>query len=82
VTGRHGGVHGGARLDATGGGEHGARGRFAQAREGSRRWQGAFKATKDMVSSFLPHPLRCMRFSAKARPRRRGPVKNGGGVLR
>jgi hypothetical protein len=45
-------------------------------------WQGAFRATKDRVSSFLPYPLRCTRFSATARPRRRGPVKHGGVVLR
>jgi hypothetical protein len=82
VTGRRGGVHGGARLDAMGGGEHDARGRLVQAREGSRRRQGAFRATKDMVSSFLPYPLRCTGFSVTARPRRRGPVKHGGGVLR
>jgi hypothetical protein len=82
VTGRRGGVHGGARLDAMGGGEHGAHGRLAQAREGSRRWQGAFRATKDMVPFFLPYPLRCTRFSATARPRRCGPVKHGGGILR
>jgi pyruvate/2-oxoglutarate/acetoin dehydrogenase E1 component len=36
-----------------GGGEHGFRGRFAQWREGSRRWQGVFRATEDMVSHFL-----------------------------
>jgi hypothetical protein len=65
-----------------GGGEHGSRGRFAQEREGSRRWQGAFRVTKDMVSSFLPYPLRCTRFPATARPRRRGSIKRGGGVLR
>jgi hypothetical protein len=35
-----------------------------------------------MVSSFLPYPLRCTRFSATARPRRRDSVKHGGGVLR
>jgi hypothetical protein len=35
-----------------------------------------------MVSSFLPYPLQCTRFSATARPRRRGSVKHGGGVLR
>jgi hypothetical protein len=82
MTGRRGGVHGGAQLDAMGGGEHGARGRFAQAREGSQWWQGAFRATKDMVPFFLPYPLRCTRFSATARPRRCGPVNHGGGVLR
>jgi hypothetical protein len=65
-----------------GGGEHGARSWFTQEREGSRRWQGAFRATKDMVCSFLSYPLRCMGFSATARPRRCSPVKHGGGVLR
>jgi hypothetical protein len=38
-----------------GSGEHGSRGRPAQEREGSRRWQGTFRATKDVVSSFLPY---------------------------
>jgi hypothetical protein len=63
-------------------GEHGARGWFTQEREGSRRWQGAFRATKDMVSSFLSYSLRCTGFSATARPRRCCPVKHGGGILR
>jgi hypothetical protein len=37
-SGCRGGVHSGARLDAMGGGEHGARGRFAKVRVGSQRW--------------------------------------------
>jgi hypothetical protein len=53
VTGRHSGVHGGARLVAMGGGEHGSRGWFVQGREGSRRCQGVLRATEDMVSLFL-----------------------------
>jgi hypothetical protein len=53
ATWRRGGEHSGARLVAMGGGEHGFRGRFAQWREGSRRWQGVFRATEDMVSHFL-----------------------------
>jgi hypothetical protein len=55
-----------------GGGEHGARGRFMKVRVGSRRWQGAFRAAKDMVPFFLPYPRRCTRLSATARPRRCG----------
>jgi hypothetical protein len=41
-----------------GGGEHGSRGRFAQEREGLRRWRGVFRATEDMVSSFLGDRVR------------------------
>jgi hypothetical protein len=37
-----------------GGGEHGARGRFTKVRVGSRRWQGALRAAKDMVLISLP----------------------------
>jgi hypothetical protein len=39
-----------------GGDEHGARGRFTKVRVGSRQWQGAFRAAKDMVPFFLPCP--------------------------
>jgi hypothetical protein len=54
VTGRRSGVHGGARLDAMGGGEHNSRGRFVQGGEGSRRCaQGVLRVTEDMVSPFL-----------------------------
>jgi hypothetical protein len=35
-----------------------------------------------MVPFFLPYSRRCTRLSATARPRRCGPVKRGGGVLR
>jgi hypothetical protein len=54
VTGRRSGVHGGARLDAMGGGEHSSRSRFVPGREGSRRCaQGVLRVTEDMVSPFL-----------------------------
>jgi hypothetical protein len=39
-----------------GGGERGARGRLTKVRVGSRQWQGALTAAKDMVSFFLPYP--------------------------
>jgi hypothetical protein len=37
-----------------GGGEHGACGRFTKVRMGSRRWQGALRAAKDMVLISFP----------------------------
>jgi hypothetical protein len=74
VTGRRSRVHGEARLDAMDDGEHGTCGRFVKVRVGSRWWQGAFGATKDMVPFFLPYSRRCTRLSATARPRRCGPA--------
>jgi hypothetical protein len=56
VTGRRSGVHGGARLDAMGGGEHDARGRFAQAREGSRRVAGCVQGDQGHGVFFPPLP--------------------------
>jgi hypothetical protein len=53
-----------------GGGERGARGRLTKVRVGSRRWQGALKAAKDMVSFFLPYPRQSTGLSATAWPRR------------
>jgi hypothetical protein len=54
VAGCHSGAYSGARLVAMGGGEHGVRGRFAQAREGLRRCaQGVLRSTRDVVSPFL-----------------------------
>jgi hypothetical protein len=52
--GRRGGVYGGARLVAMGGGEHGFRGLRERAYGG---WLGAFGSTKDTVSSPIPNSL-------------------------
>jgi hypothetical protein len=56
VTGRRSGVQGGARLDAMGGGKHGARGRFAQVREGSRRVAGRVQGDQGQGVLFPPLP--------------------------
>jgi hypothetical protein len=85
ATGRRSGGHGGARLDAKGGGEHGARGRFTQAREGSRRVVGRVRG--DQGRGVLLPPLPTMRHkvpghgeAAAARfgqARRRHPTRGG-----
>jgi hypothetical protein len=58
ATGRRSGGHSGARLDAKGGGEHGARGRLTQAREGSRRVAGRVRG--DQRRGVLLPPLPAM----------------------
>jgi hypothetical protein len=58
ATGCRSGGHGGARLDAMGGGEHGTRGRFAQARGGSRRVAGRVRG--DQGRGVLLPPLPAM----------------------
>jgi hypothetical protein len=49
-----------------GGGEHGSHGRLAQEREGSRRWQGVFRATEDMASPFLSDRARDLHGNGEA----------------
>jgi hypothetical protein len=48
--------HGGAQLDAKGGGEHGARGRFTQAREGSQRVAGRVRGNQGRGVLLPPLP--------------------------
>jgi hypothetical protein len=78
ATGCRGGDHGGAWLDAMGGGEHGARGRFAQAREGSRRVAGCVQGDQGRGALLPPLPATVHGFPATARPWRRGHPRRGG----
>jgi hypothetical protein len=57
--GRRSGVHGGARLVAMGGGEHGIRGRFTHTREGLRRVAGHVRGNQGR--GVLLHPQLAMR---------------------